>query len=147
MQALSLLYRQSDVFRHLLVTTRISVDEKLTAVRAAFGKQLGDLEYGVLRQIIERRLGMKLPDIVKAIVSLAKSDDPADELTVYSAEKISAADLDKMARKLEKQLGRPLKESSVVDASLLGGMKLRLGNTLVDGSVASRLEMIRQDLS
>ncbi|MFC1481439.1 ATP synthase F1 subunit delta [Candidatus Neomarinimicrobiota bacterium] len=147
MEVLAVLYRQSDVFRHLLITTHISVDNKLAALKAACGDLLGELEYNVLRQMVERRLGMQLPKIVKAMKQLAADDDPAADLTVFTAVELPETELGNIARGLEQQLGRQLRESSVVDPTLLGGMKLRLGNTLVDGSVASRLEMIRQNLN
>ena len=113
MEALATLYRQSEVFRHLLLTTHIAIDDKLAAIKAACGKQLGDLEYNVIRQLVERRLGMQLPDIVKAIKRLAIADDPAGVLTVFTADELSQAELSKIARGLEKQLGRQLRETAV----------------------------------
>ena len=147
MAALVALYHQSAVFRLLLITTHLSVDDKLAALKAACGKQLGDLEYDVIRQLVERRLGMQLPDIVKALQHMAAAADPAADLTVFTAVELPANELSNIARGLEQRLGSKLREWSVVDPLLLGGMKLRLGNTLVDGSVASRLEMIRQNLT
>ncbi len=147
MEALANLYRQSGVFRHLLITTHIAIDDKLAAIEAACGKQLGELEYDVIRQLLERRLGLQLSKIVKLLKRMAAADDPAGELTVFTAHELPKTELSKIARGLEKQLGCQLRATAVVDAALLGGMKLRLGNTLVDGSVANRLEMIGQNLA
>ncbi len=139
-------FRANRVFRQLLITTQVTPDRKVAALRQAFGAQLTELEYEVLRMLLDQRLGRDLPAIVKALNLLARTTEIGAQLTVYSPQPVTADELMSMSQGLEKVLGRVVRASAVTDPALLGGLKLRLDNLLVDGSLQSRLARVRQEL-
>jgi F-type H+-transporting ATPase subunit delta len=122
-------------------------DRKLDVLRRALGEQLGGLEYELLRILLEQGLGGQLPEVVKALILLARTIDTGARLTVYSPEPMAAKELAGLSRKLEQDLGRDVRATAVTQPALLGGLKLRLDNLLVDGSIQSRLERVRRELA
>ncbi|MCK4578951.1 MAG: ATP synthase F1 subunit delta [Candidatus Marinimicrobia bacterium] len=144
--ALAVLFRRNRAFRHLLITRRISVDDKMKAIKKVLGDQLGDLELESLRALLEQRLGSELPFVARVLEQQGRASDLREELTVYSVAELSDSELSEMADKISDHLRKPVRASGIVDEGLIGGLKLRLGNTLIDGSIARRLEQISSEL-
>lgn len=147
MTAFAQAHRQSKTLRHIFVTKRLTIDQKMTALQSAFEGYLTDLELGILRALLERNLGNHLAKVVKAMIALAKVDEAHVNLTVYSAYELTDDELKAMTEKVHKAVGKALKVEHKVDPALLGGVKLRLGNILVDGTIARRLELLREQLA
>lgn len=65
---------------------------------------------------------------------------------VRSAIELDAATIERLAAALSKQVGAPVEVRMVVDPDVLGGIVARVGDTVIDGSVRSQLESLRQTL-
>jgi len=87
-------------------------------------------------------------DCVAAISAAAKqlNDEKSGEIqaTVTTAEKIDAAAKDEIADQLSKKLGKKVKLDSVIDPSIVGGVVVRVGDTVYDNSVVGQLQQVRQ---
>ena len=68
------------------------------------------------------------------------------EITVTTAIPLSDAQRDKLTAKWSSLYKKKVIVNEVVDGSILGGMIVRYGNTLLDGSVKSRLEGIKESI-
>ena len=81
----------------------------------------------------------------------------ADQLTARSAEARDRAvaevrsavplddeTVDRLARALAARIGNQVEVRVVVDESILGGLVARVGDTVIDGSVRTRLERLRE---
>jgi len=145
-ELLSLTFRENKAFRHLLITHRIPVEQKMEVLHRAFGKVLTNLELEVLRLLLARNMGLQLPAVVRSLVQVARAEDARLELTVFTSQPLAAQELQGLGDRVGADLGRSLRVMGITDPGLLGGVKLRLGNTLVDGTVARRLELLREEL-
>lgn len=66
---------------------------------------------------------------------------------VTSAVPLTEAEQEAMHAKLARQFGPDLEMRFEVDASLLGGVRLRVGDRVIDGSVAGKLAALRDHLT
>jgi F-type H+-transporting ATPase subunit delta len=66
--------------------------------------------------------------------------------TVTAAAALSASDLDRVRRALEKRTGRKVLIQTAVDPALIGGVVARVGDLVLDGSVRTQLDEMRQRL-
>lgn len=146
-EQLKRLYRDDRTFRHLMVTRRVDPDIKMKALKAACGESLGPLVEELLAHLLADYSGAVLPAVIEAILWQAERESSDLHLAVTSAEALPEAQLREMGAALEGKTGSKVKVSSKVDPAVLGGVRLRLGNTLVDGTIARRLELVRQGLS
>ena len=89
-----------------------------------------------------RRLGL-LPDIIPAFASLAEESRGEMRATVTSAAKLSTKHKDAISKKLKKATGKTVIIDTVVDTSILGGVKVEIGSTLWDGSLDGKLDRLR----
>ena len=67
--------------------------------------------------------------------------------TVTAATPPSAAQLEKLQASLAVKYGRAPRINLILDPSLLGGLRVQLGDEVIDGSVASRLADLRLRLA
>jgi F-type H+-transporting ATPase subunit delta len=67
--------------------------------------------------------------------------------TVTTAIELSAADRERVAEQLSKQLKKDVSVTVVVDPRVIGGLKLQYGDRVVDATVAARLEQLRRRLA
>jgi F-type H+-transporting ATPase subunit delta len=66
--------------------------------------------------------------------------------TVRSAAPLSESDRSRLAAALERQYGRPVHLNVVVDPDVLGGLRVEVGEEVIDGTVANKLDDARRRL-
>ena len=66
------------------------------------------------------------------------------EVTLTTASEIDHALRDRVATKLAKVLGREVRVKSKIDPEILGGLVVRVGDTVYDGSLANQLQRVRR---
>ena len=69
------------------------------------------------------------------------------EATATSAATLEPAEVDALRARLEQMTGAKIELDLLVDAQLLGGVQVRVGDLLIDGSVRGRLERLRGRLA
>ena len=88
-----------------------------------------------------------LPDIGMALAQVATGSVAPTQAEVTSAVALSDEEQEKLRRSLSAQYGEGLVFGFKVDPALLGGLRVRVGDRLIDTSVASRLSALRESLS
>lgn len=88
-----------------------------------------------------------LSDVSQALVRLGSGQQAPKRADVLSASELSDAEQQSLREMLTKQYGDDLTFTFRVDPALLGGLRVRIGDRLIDTSVASRLSALRESLS
>jgi ATP synthase F1 delta subunit len=68
-------------------------------------------------------------------------------VTVTSATELDDGLVDEIGKRIEEQTGRRVELSSNVDPDVLGGLMVRVGNMVLDGTVRNRLEQLRKQVA
>lgn len=100
-----------------------------------------------LRTVIENGRLAALPEIAVSFRVLKNAQSGLSDATVYSAFPIDAAALAEVAATLEKRFGRKLKVQVAHDAELIGGIRVVVGDEVLDTSVKARLEQMKVALT
>jgi F-type H+-transporting ATPase subunit delta len=108
---------------------------------------LGDGAQNLLRMVIENGRLAALPEIAAQFHGLVNSRTGVSDATIHSAFAIDSAQLPQVVASLEKRFGRRLNASVVVDPSLIGGIRVVVGDEVLDTSVAARLEQMKVALT
>ena len=96
--------------------------------------------------IDHRRIGM-LHDIVRVFETQLDAELGFEEMQVSSARPLSEQEQRDVEARVERITGKKVRASYASNPALLGGVVVRVGDTIYDGSVRGRLEKMRQDLS
>jgi F-type H+-transporting ATPase subunit delta len=86
-------------------------------------------------------------EISSALASSVSGQREPTKAEITSAAELTAQEQDQLRRSLSEQFGEGLTFSFRVDPALLGGLRVRVGDRLIDTSIASRLTALRESLT
>jgi len=113
----------------------------------ATGKTLPAMAVNFLRTVIENgRLGA-VPEMAAQFRALKNAQAGSSDATVYSAFPIDGSALADVATMLEKRFGRKLNVAVALQPELIGGIRVVVGDEVLDTSVKARLEQMKVALS
>lgn len=132
-------------FRLFLETPRVDAEAKKKVVRKAFAGFPKNLVNFVLVTIDKRRQRL-LREIAREFAALVDEHMNRVHVEVTVARELDDASLDRVANRLTELLGKTAIPHQRVDAHLLGGIVVRAGDTIYDGSLRRRLDRMRRRL-
>ena len=133
-------------FSQLLITRRVSANNKLAILTNVLGDKISTLEKDLISHLLEDGHFLLFVDIVKRFEYLVETDSSVIKVRITSHRQLGQEEIQRISSKIEDQLSKRVDVQTEIDPSLLGGIKLRVGNTLIDSSVSSRLHKLRDAL-
>jgi F-type H+-transporting ATPase subunit delta len=109
--------------------------------------QLPPAGQNFLRTVIENGRLEALPEVAQQFRAMKNAQSGSSDAVVYSAFPIPADKLGDVAMVLEKRFGRKLNVTVQEDASLIGGIRVVVGDEVLDTSVKARLEQMKVALT
>ena len=109
--------------------------------------QLPEAGKNFLRTAIENGRLAALPEIANQFRAMKNAQTGSSDAVVYSAFPIAAASLGEVAQTLEKRFRRKLNVTVQEDPSLIGGIRVVVGDEVLDTSVKARLEQMKVALT
>jgi F-type H+-transporting ATPase subunit delta len=88
-----------------------------------------------------------LPAITSAFEELKAQDEGVLEASIIAAAKPSDAEVKDLVKRLEAKFGKKVDAKVSVDAELIGGMKIIVGDTVIDSSVKGQLQNLTYALT
>jgi F-type H+-transporting ATPase subunit delta len=111
------------------------------------GKKLDTDGANFVRLLAENHRLVLLPEIAALFEALRASAEARVEAEVVSATAVSADQLKTIASALKKRLGRDVNLATRLDPSLVGGIVIRAGDLVIDGSVRGKLNALATHLN
>ncbi len=131
---------------HALRSPIIKGDRKIHILEEVFRGSVGEKMHLFLRLIaLKKRAGL-LPEIISEFEILLDEKRGVVNADVTSAVALSESQQSELIRRLEEYTGKQVRPNVSVDETLLGGMAVKIGDTIFDGSVSHQLQMFRQAL-
>ena len=104
------------------------------------GASLGERGANLVRLLAENGRLLVLPEIATQFDTLKAGAEGVVEATITSAQELTQAQIDDLVAGLRRKFNRAVNVSVAVDASLIGGAVIAVGDQVIDGSVKGRLE-------
>ena len=123
--------------------TRAQVLGLIASVRQG----LPEMALNFLRVLVENGRLQALPEIAAQFHVLVNQSRGSSDAVVHSAFALDAAALSDLTAVLEKRFGRKLNLSVQTDESLIGGIRVVVGDEVLDTSVKARLEQMKAALT
>jgi len=99
-----------------------------------------------LRLLVDRQRIDALPSIAARLRELVDREKGVLVAEVTTATRLSQGFYDRLKGDLEKHTGKSVSLRTSEDTSLIGGVVVRVGDTIIDGSLKSRLDSLKQSL-
>ena len=123
------------------------VEGVLVGVLAGQGVVLSPAALNLLRTVLDNGRLAAMPEIAAQFHNLVSAQSGVSDATIQSAFEIDPALLPEVVAALEKRFGRKLNASVVLDPSLIGGIRVVVGDEVLDTSVKARLEQMKVALA
>ncbi len=124
------------------------VFDLLTGVaKTPSGAPLSDAAKNLLRAVIDNGRLAVLPEIAAQFQSLVDARTGVSQATIESAFPIDATQVAEVKTAMERRFGRKLETSVVVVPELIGGVRVIVGDEVLDTSIRARLEQMRAALT
>ena len=130
--------------RDVIASPVISREEQGRVI-AAIGAKLGlnALTANTLALMADKRRLFVLPQFAAQLADLSAEEKGEIVAEVTSATALSAAQQKKLAASLKASAGKTVKLKTAVDETLIGGLVVRLGSTMIDTSVKAKLAALQ----
>jgi F-type H+-transporting ATPase subunit delta len=112
-------------------------------IAGVVGSRLDAKVANLLQTVIENGRLAALPEIAAQFQVLVNARSGVSDATVYSAFPIDAGQLADLVAALEKRFARKLNAKVEIDAELIGGVRVVVGDEVLDTSVRARLEQMK----
>ncbi len=127
----------------LVKNPNVSREQVLAVVTAAVKDPLSSTVTNFLATVVQNGRMALLPSIAAQFASLKNASEGASDAHITSAFELTSAQLADLTASLQKKFGLALKPTVSVDASLIGGVRVNVGDQVLDTSVQAQLERMR----
>ena len=111
------------------------------------GDKLHEQGQNLIKVLVEYNRLSILPAIARAFEELKALDEGTLDAQIIAAAKPSAAEIKDLVTRLEAKFGKKIEANVTVDAELIGGIKIIVGDTVIDASVKGQLQNLAYTLS
>lgn len=134
-------------FTKFLRHPKVTVAQKRECIQKGFGQAVSEASLHTFFLLIDRkRIDILIPMINKFQALAYEAQDMAEAL-VYSAQPLTEQEQQQIATIFAKKVGKSkLVVKNVVNPELIGGIKIRIGDRIYDGSVKAQLERMERQL-
>jgi len=146
METLHATLEASDDLVRFFQSPIISQERKHGVVRALFDERLHELSSGLLRLLVEKKREGLVQEIVQAYRALRDAEEGRVEAQAQVAHDLDKAGRDQLQAALEGLLGKQVRLTVEQNPDLIGGVVVRIGDTVYDRSVRRQLDALRSRL-
>jgi len=139
--------RSDPRFSEFLASRVLPSKSRGVSIKKIFDGRVDPLVLNFLLVLNDKGRLAHLAPIVGAFDAMAQDIFGRVEVDVYTAAPASGEELAGIKKNLEAKLGKDVIVHPYTDGSMIGGVKLRIGDQLIDGSIATRLRRMKQRLA
>ena len=138
---------QNEQLQQFADSPKATTDQIVDLISGVAKTALPDAAKNFLRTVVENGRLNALPEMAAQFRALKNAQSGSSDAVVHSAFPIDGAALADLATTLEKQFKRKLNLSVVLEPELIGGIRVVVGDEVLDTSVKARLEQMRVALT
>lgn len=125
---------------------KIDDKTKKAIIDQAFDGKLNEMTKNLLYLLIDNNRTEYIGDIKKEFVKLANIARNIVDVEAITAIELDKDSQDKVSKTLKDKLGKSVRLKSFVDPSLLGGIVIKIGDRVYDGSINKQLKVLKRSL-
>ena len=139
-------FESSDVLRNALTDEMIPAGKRQAIVEDLLGGKATDTTTQLVSMVVGSGRGRDLPAIIEKLVDRASASKSLEVAEVHSAVALTEDQQDRLKAALTNATGKQLNLKVIVDPSILGGIVATVGDTVIDGSVRTRVDQLKNRL-
>jgi F-type H+-transporting ATPase subunit delta len=121
--------------------------EKAALVDRLLAKKADPGTLAIVRHLVQSPRGRRIGELLSTAAEAVADASGGIVATVTAAAPLTAAQLEKLTATLTAQYGREPRIAVKVDPSVIGGLRVQVGDDVIDGTISSRLTELRLQLA
>lgn len=139
-------YESSDALRNALTDEMIPAAKRQAIIEDLLGGKATATTTQLVSMVVGSGRGHDLPAIVDKLVERASNSKDLEVAEVRSAVALTDDQQDRLKAALANATGKAVNLKVIVDPSILGGIVATVGDTVIDGSVRTRVDQLKSRL-
>ncbi|MBI4935611.1 MAG: ATP synthase F1 subunit delta [Actinobacteria bacterium] len=139
-------YESSDALRNALTDEQIPAGKRQAIVEDLLGGKATSTTTQLVSMVVGSGRGRDLPAIIDKLVARASSAKNLEVAEVRTAVPLTADQQDRLTAAIVNATGKQVNLKVVVDPSVIGGVVATVGDTVIDGSVRTRIDQLKSRL-
>ncbi len=138
---------EDETVQELLQNPKVTTEQKSKAFGAICGDKVNDAMQNFIALLAQNHRLEVLPEIVTLFEELKSQKEHSVDVELVSAFPLNDEQTNKLVASLKQKLGREINVASSLDQSLLGGVIIKAGDLVIDGSVRGKLAKLAEKLN
>jgi F-type H+-transporting ATPase subunit delta len=132
----------AEYFAHPMIPSK----EKKELANKLFAQAVSPLTLNFLLLVLDKKRQTYLDLIFKEFEEMADESRNIKKAELISAMAVSDEDVKTLSETLSRSTGKTIQLRLTIDPSMIGGVKIRMGDKIIDASVAKKLDMLKKSL-
>lgn len=143
---LELIQRESE-FQLFLGHPVLSADEKAQSLERMLAGKTDETLYRFILVVNRKGRLNRLADILATFQVLYRETSGQMEVDAWIASEMDQGELSRIADAIGASVGKQVQLNTHIDESAIGGLRIKIGDTLIDATVATQLHLLKQKLT
>lgn len=146
LREVKVVFKENRELQALLASPKLSLDRKKEIIRELFGKA-NPLVVNTLQVLIDRKRINETVAVATEFATLSNEAQGIAEAKVFSTRPLTDDERASISAAFAHKVGKQsLRIENEIDPSLLGGIRLQIGNRIFDSSVSAKLDRLKKQL-
>lgn len=134
----------SEALRDTITDVRVPVERKQALLADVLDGRATSIAIALVNMLVGAGKGRDIAEVGRLMIEEAAQSQELTVAEVRSAIDLDAATIARLEEKLAAATGKRIKATVIVDPAVVGGLVAKVGDTVFDGSVRSRLQELRE---
>jgi F-type H+-transporting ATPase subunit delta len=141
--AIAVAMQEDRILKTFLESPKLAASQKVEILNKALGKRVPQVFLRFLETVVSKRRQMLIPVIASEYHALIDESEDRVHANVILAREPDEQEKDLLSRQLSRVLGKRVVPHVSLNPAILGGLVVKVGDTVMDGSVRRRLATLR----
>ncbi len=145
--AVSDIFEENADFFEVFRTPKINKEERKAIIEEVFSKTVSQEVMNFLKILIDKKRGSAIHGIRREFDRMVNEHKGIVKAIVESAVELTETEQERLKAELARTTGKTILLSNKINPEVVGGLVIRIGDKVIDGSVRSRLATLKDSLA
>lgn len=134
-------------FEEIITSPKVSLEDKKRIVDETFGEKISKSLLSFLKLLIDKKRESYIKEIYKEFKKLSDDHKGLIVAKVESVISLDKSEITALEKKLSDLTNATVTVKNVINPDIIGGLVVKVGDKIIDGSVKNKLENLKHDLT